>query len=52
MRVLFISGYPDDAVVRHGVVERGAPLLQKPFALSDFIRRVRDVLDSPGRQAA
>jgi PAS domain S-box-containing protein len=52
IRVLFISGYPDDAVVRHGVVERGAPLLQKPFALSDFVRRVRDVLDSPRRQAA
>jgi len=51
-RVLFISGYPDDAVVRHGVVERGAPLLQKPFALSDFVRRVREVLDSPRRKAA
>ena len=52
IRVLFISGYPDDAVVRHGVVERGAPLLQKPFALSDFVRRVRDVLDAPRRKAA
>ena len=52
VRVLFISGYPDDAVVRHGVLEHGAPLLQKPFALADFVRKVREVLDAPSRKAA
>jgi PAS domain S-box-containing protein len=52
VRVMFISGYPDDAVVRHGVLERGAPLLQKPFSLAEFVRRVREVLDAPLRHAA
>jgi two-component system cell cycle sensor histidine kinase/response regulator CckA len=52
LRVLFVSGYPDDALVRHGVAERGAALVQKPFTLSDFVRRVREVLDAPQRRAA
>jgi PAS domain S-box-containing protein len=52
LRVLFISGYPDDALVRHGVVEHGSSLLQKPFALADFVRKVREVLDTPLRDAA
>ena len=51
-RVLFISGYPDDAVVRHGVLEQGTQLLQKPFALAEFVRRVREVLDAPRQKAA
>jgi CheY-like chemotaxis protein len=52
LRVLFISGYPDDALVRHGIVERGSLLLQKPFALADFVRKVREVLDAPEADAA
>jgi PAS domain S-box-containing protein len=52
VRVLYISGYPDDALVRHGVVEHGSMLLQKPFALADFVRKVREVLDTPLRDAA
>jgi response regulator RpfG family c-di-GMP phosphodiesterase len=54
VRVLFISGYPDDAIVHQGLVEKGAALLQKPFALVEFTRKVREVLDVPdsGREAA
>jgi CheY-like chemotaxis protein len=52
VRILYISGYPDDALVRHGVVEHGSMLLQKPFALADFARKVREVLDTPLRDAA
>jgi nitrogen-specific signal transduction histidine kinase/CheY-like chemotaxis protein len=52
IKVLYISGYPDDAVVRHGVLERGSALLQKPFALDDFARKVREVLDAGIRKAA
>jgi CheY-like chemotaxis protein len=51
LRVLFISGYTDDAVVRHGV-ERGSAFLQKPFSLESFGLKVREVLDAPEQSAA
>jgi len=47
LRVLFMSGYTDDAVVRHGVLEARVAFLQKPFRLDDLARKVRDVLDTP-----
>ena len=46
MKVLFISGYTDDAVVRHGVLEQDVPFLQKPFSPAALAQRVREVLDS------
>jgi nitrogen-specific signal transduction histidine kinase len=46
LRVLFMSGYTDEAVVRHGLLERGLNYLQKPFTPAVLVRRVRDVLDT------
>jgi len=45
MKVLFISGYSDDAIVRHGILSPGAMFLQKPFRLDAMLRKVREVLD-------
>ncbi len=44
-RVIFMSGYADDAVTRHGVLEPGSTYLQKPFTPDAIARRVREVLD-------
>jgi DNA-binding response OmpR family regulator len=44
--VLFMSGFTDHEVVRRGLLEPGAPYLQKPFDGATLGRRVREVLDA------
>ncbi len=46
-KVLYMSGYSDDAIVRHGVVDPGATLLEKPFTAQALARKVRAVLGAP-----
>jgi two-component system cell cycle sensor histidine kinase/response regulator CckA len=47
-RVLFTSGYPDDAVLRHRVSRADkTPLLEKPYSPDTLLRRVRELLDAP-----
>ncbi len=47
MRVLYMSGYTGDAIVRHGVLDASMLLLGKPFTPAALIAKIREVLDRP-----
>jgi two-component system cell cycle sensor histidine kinase/response regulator CckA len=45
LRVIFMSGYTADTMLRQGIAETGLPFLQKPFSAHQLARKVRDTLD-------
>ena len=49
MKVIFMSGYTDDALIEEGIRVKGTPFLQKPFTLPGLARKVRSVLDRGGK---
>ncbi len=46
LRVLYVSGHAEEAIVRRGVLEPGIEFLPKPFTASSLLARVRAVLDA------
>lgn len=46
-RVLYMSGYTDDAIVRHGILEENMPYMQKPFLPDALALKAREILDQP-----
>jgi CheY-like chemotaxis protein len=47
LKVLFTSGYTEDAIVHHGRLDPGVQLLAKPYRRSELARRTRSILDAP-----
>jgi signal transduction histidine kinase len=46
LKILFTSGYTDDAITRHGVLEPGVEFLPKPYVTATLVRKVREMLDA------
>lgn len=51
MRIIYVSGYADEAIGDPRVLDAGAAFLQKPFTLDSLLRRVREILDAPHEAA-
>ncbi len=47
LKVLFVSGYTDDAIIRRGILSATAAFLQKPFSATALAQKVREMLDLP-----
>jgi len=47
LKILFTSGYTDDAIVHHGVLDPGVEFLPKPYTPATIARKVREMLDAP-----
>lgn len=52
LKVLFMSGYTDEAIVHHGVLDSNIELIQKPFTPAGLARKVREVLDANGNSSS
>ena len=46
IKVLYMSGYTDNTIAHHGILNKGMNFIQKPFTVDGLVRKVRKVLDN------
>lgn len=46
LKVLFMSGYTDDVIAHHGILEKGVQLIQKPFSIGTLTEKIRHIIDA------
>lgn len=51
-KILFVSGYTDDVIVRHGILHEGVAFLQKPYSRNSLTSKIRTILDHSGNSGA
>ena len=47
LKVLFMSGYSEESIIRQAGIDRGLPFVQKPFTAGGLLRTVRETLNQP-----
>lgn len=47
MKLLYMSGYTDDAIFQHGIIDSGVAFIQKPFTRASLTRKVRETMRGP-----
>ena len=47
LKVLYFSGYTDDSIVKHGVLDQGMEFIQKPYTHIELAEKIRSVLSQP-----
>ena len=45
IKILFMSGYTDEGIARHGILDKDAQLIQKPFSIQSLAEKIRELLD-------
>jgi two-component system cell cycle sensor histidine kinase/response regulator CckA len=51
LKVIYMSGYADSAIIHQGILESGAAFIQKPFSLTTVAQRIREILDGPAARS-
>jgi CheY-like chemotaxis protein len=51
VKLLYMSGYTDDAIVHHGILDQGLQFIGKPLTQGELLQKVRDVLDGGGTRS-
>jgi YesN/AraC family two-component response regulator len=50
IKIVFISGYTENAITQHGVLDEGVAFLAKPFSRESLARKLREILGAPRRK--